>query len=102
MHSKIQAASTTALAVSIAAIDILLWGSVIPFEIFAHRVAVARIRLPATLIGILAVNGFFVACMLVAGVLTVKLVHRGVTLKRLFGRYSPRASARRSGPIQTV
>ena len=101
MRSTIQAASTTIIAASVAAIDILLWSTVIPFEIFAHRIATAPHPSSFALVGILAVNGFFLACMFVAGALTVELVRRGVTLKRLFSRYSAGAPAARSGPIQT-
>lgn len=101
MRSRIRTASTPAIAAAIAVIDILLWTSVIPFEIFAHKIVTAPHPSSFALIGILAVNGVFLAAMFSAGALTVELVRRGVTLKNLLSRYSAGASTVRSGPIQT-
>lgn len=101
MRNRIQAASTAAIAATIIVLDILLWSSVIPFELFAHRVTLEPRPSPLTLIGILIVNAVFLAAMFAASALTVELVRRGVTLKKLFSRYSAGAPAVRSGPIQT-
>jgi membrane protease YdiL (CAAX protease family) len=101
MRSRIQTASTGAIAAAIAVLDILLWTSVIPFELFAHKMTVAPHPSSFVLIAILVVNALFLAAMFAAGTLTVELLRRGVTLKKLFSRYSAGASALRSGPIQT-
>lgn len=101
MRNRIQSAPTGALIATILVIDVVLWTSVIPFEFLAHRITLQPHPSTFALVGILVVNAIFLAAMFAAGTLTVELVRRGITLKKLFARYSGGAAAVRSGPIHT-
>ncbi len=88
MH-RLRTVSTPALIAAVIAIDIALWTSVLPFEIWAHNAATAPHPSRGVLFGILAVNALFLLGMAAASVVTVELVRRGVTLRRFVRRFAP-------------
>lgn len=88
MH-RLRTLSTPALIAAVIAIDIALWTSVLPFEIWAHNAASAPHPSRDVLFGILAVNALFLLGMAMASAFTMELVRRGVSLGRFVRRFAP-------------
>jgi hypothetical protein len=89
MLRRLRDLPTALLAAGVLTLDASLWATVLPFEFVAKKFNSGPHPSPALLVGILAVNGCFLAAMWLGGAMTVELMRRGVTFRRLFSAVRP-------------